>query len=84
MGVNKTIARFFVDRKPPENNTFWEGKLLYIGFGNGYVSIPVFYDILFLEQYRRKNVESRFNSTDIRHVDFHYCVGTFVKAIGVS
>jgi len=47
MGVNKIIARFFVDRKPPENNVFWEGKLLYIGFGNGYVSIPVFYDILF-------------------------------------
>jgi hypothetical protein len=47
MGVNKTIARFFVDRKPPENNSFWKGKLLYIGFGNGYVSIPVFYDILF-------------------------------------
>ncbi len=47
MGVDKTIARFFVDRKPPENNSFWKGKLLYIGFGNGYVSIPVFYDILF-------------------------------------
>jgi hypothetical protein len=46
MGVNKTIGRFFVDRKPPENNSFWKGKLLYIGFGNGYVSIPVFYDIL--------------------------------------
>ena len=47
MGVNKTIARFFVDRKLPENNSFWKGKLLYIGYGNGYVSIPVFYDILF-------------------------------------
>jgi hypothetical protein len=47
MGVNKTIGRFFVDRKLPENNSFWKGRLLYIGFGNGYVSIPVFYDILF-------------------------------------
>jgi hypothetical protein len=46
MGVNKTIARFFVDRKPPLNNSFWKGRLLYVGFGNGYVSIPVFYDIL--------------------------------------
>jgi hypothetical protein len=36
-----------VDRKPPENNSFWKEKLLYIGYGNGYVSIPVFYDILF-------------------------------------
>ena len=47
MGVNQTIGRFFVDRKLPENNSFWKGRLLYIGFGNGYVSIPVFYDILF-------------------------------------
>ena len=47
MGVNKTIGSFFVDRKPPENNSFWKGRLLYISFGNGFVSIPVFYDILF-------------------------------------
>ncbi len=47
MGVNKTIARFFVDRQPPANNSFWNERLLYIGFGNGFVSIPVFYDILF-------------------------------------
>jgi hypothetical protein len=46
MGVNKTIGRFFVDRKPPADNSFWKGKLLYVGFGNGYVSIPVYYDIL--------------------------------------
>src|ERR1700681_4318620 len=46
MGVNKAIGRFFVDRKPPENNSFWKGRLLYVGFGNGFVSIPVFYDIL--------------------------------------
>jgi hypothetical protein len=47
MGANKTIGRFFVDRKPPENNSFWNGRLLYISFGNGFVSIPVYYDILF-------------------------------------
>jgi len=47
MGVNKTIGKFFVDRKPPENNSFWKGRLLYISFGNGFVSIPVYYDILF-------------------------------------
>ena len=47
MGVHKTIGRFFVDRKPPENNSFWKNKFLYVGFGNGYVSIPVFYDILY-------------------------------------
>src|ERR1700712_3502372 len=47
MGVNETIGRFFVDRKPPENNSFWKGRLLYVGLGNGFVSIPVFYDILY-------------------------------------
>jgi len=47
MGVNNQIGRFFVDRRPPENNSFWKGKLLYVGFGNGFVSIPVYYDILF-------------------------------------
>lgn len=47
MGVNQTIGRFFVDRRLPENNSFWKGRLLYIGFGNGYVSIPVYYDILY-------------------------------------
>ena len=47
MGVNSRIGRFFVDRKPPENNSFWKGRLLYVGFGNGFVSIPVYYDILF-------------------------------------
>jgi hypothetical protein len=29
-----------------ENNSFWKGRLLYIGFGNGYVDSR-FYDILF-------------------------------------
>ena len=47
MGVELSIAGFFVDRPVPENNSFWKGKLLYIGFGNGYVSIPVYYDLLF-------------------------------------
>lgn len=47
MGVDQRIGRFFVDRRIPENNSFWKGRLLYIGLGNGFVSIPVFYDILF-------------------------------------
>jgi hypothetical protein len=46
MGVNKTIGRFFVDRKPPENNNYWKKRLLYVSFGNGYLFIPVYYDIL--------------------------------------
>jgi hypothetical protein len=47
MGVDEKIARFFVDRKVPEGNAFWNKRLLYINRGNGYVSIPVYYDILF-------------------------------------
>ena len=47
MGVDRNIARFFVDRKIPADNAFWRKRLLYIGRGNGYVSIPVFYDGLF-------------------------------------
>jgi hypothetical protein len=47
MGVDKRIGRFFVDRKIPEQNSFWKGRLLYIAFGNGYLSIPVYYDLLF-------------------------------------
>jgi len=47
MGVDKRIGRFFVDRKLPQNNSFWKGRLLYVSFGNGFVSIPVYYDILY-------------------------------------
>lgn len=47
MGVDLAIARFFVDRPVPRDNSFWKGKLLYISFGNGYLSIPVYYDLLF-------------------------------------
>ncbi|HTQ29115.1 MAG TPA: hypothetical protein VMI35_13345 [Puia sp.] len=46
LGVDEQLARFFVDRKIPENNIFWKGRLLYVGRGNGYVSIPVYYDLL--------------------------------------
>jgi hypothetical protein len=46
MGVDKRIGRFFVDRRIPEQNSFWKGRLLYVSFGNGYLSIPVYYDLL--------------------------------------
>ena len=47
MGVDEKIARFFVDREVPLNNVFWKKRLLYVGRGNGYISIPVYYDLLF-------------------------------------
>ncbi|PWT74776.1 MAG: hypothetical protein C5B59_10420 [Bacteroidetes bacterium] len=46
MGVDEKIARFFVDRKVPQDNIFWNKRLLYIARGNGYISIPVYYDFL--------------------------------------
>ena len=46
MGVSPEVARFFVDRKVPDDNIFWKGRLLYINRGNGYISIPVYYDLL--------------------------------------
>jgi len=46
MGVDESIARFFVDRKVPADNAFWRKRFLYIGRGNGYISIPVYYDLL--------------------------------------
>ena len=46
MGVDESLARFFVDREVPKDNAFWKGRLLYIGRGNGFVSIPVYYDLL--------------------------------------
>jgi hypothetical protein len=47
MGVDEQIARFFVDRKVPENNFFWKDRLLYVSGGNGFTFIPVYYDLLF-------------------------------------
>jgi hypothetical protein len=47
MGVYKSIGQFFVDRKPPSENKFWEKRLLYIGRGSGFLFMPVYYDILF-------------------------------------
>ena len=47
MGVDEEIARFFVDRKVPLNNSFWEKRYVYIGRANGFISIPVYYDLLY-------------------------------------
>jgi hypothetical protein len=45
--VDRRIGRFFVDRRLPENNSLWKDRLLYISFGNGFLFIPVYYDILY-------------------------------------
>jgi hypothetical protein len=46
MGVDEQLARFFVDRKVPVGNAFWDKRRLYVNRGNGYISIPVYYDLL--------------------------------------
>jgi hypothetical protein len=56
MGVDEAIARFFVDRNVPANNSFWQKRLLYIGRANGYISIPVYYDILYRVGVQRENL----------------------------
>ena len=47
LGVDPDIAAFFVDRKVPENNTYWKGRLLYVAGGTGYLFIPLWFDIQF-------------------------------------
>src|SRR6478752_3405951 len=46
LGVDKRIARFFVDRRVPKENAFWKDKLIYVSSGNGYNIMPLYYDIL--------------------------------------
>ncbi len=47
MGVDEEIARYFVNRKVPAHNSFWQKRFVYIGRANGYISIPVYYDLLY-------------------------------------
>jgi hypothetical protein len=47
MDVDEEIARFFVNRKVPSGNVFWQNRLVYMPRGNGYLSIPVYYDLLY-------------------------------------
>ncbi len=46
-GVDDAIAKFFVDRKPPENNLYWKGKELYLRKEPGWLFIPLIVDLLF-------------------------------------
>ncbi|MGV3766696.1 MAG: hypothetical protein ACO1NW_11255 [Chitinophagaceae bacterium] len=45
--VAPEIAAFYVDRKVPENNLYWKGKLLYLRHNPGYLFIPLFCDVLY-------------------------------------
>jgi hypothetical protein len=78
MGVDETIARFFVDRKVPADNAFWRKRLLYITRGNGYISIPVYYDLLFRIGLPRESL------LEEKHIQFmervmHYAIAVEFK-----
>lgn len=45
-GIDSKIAHFFVDRTPPANNYYWQGKLLYLRPAPGYLFIPLIVDLL--------------------------------------
>lgn len=46
-GIDSEIAAFFVNRKIPEGNSYWKGRLLYISSGTGYLFIPLWFDLQF-------------------------------------
>lgn len=45
-GVDLDIARFFVDRKVPEENTYWKNRTIYIPSAPGYIFIPLYFDLV--------------------------------------
>ncbi len=46
-GIDKDIARFYVDREPPENNLYWKGKELYLRPQPGYIFLPSITDLYY-------------------------------------
>lgn len=46
-GVDPAIAKAFVDRRVPEGNAYWRNRLLYIARGNGYLFMPLVFDLLY-------------------------------------
>ncbi|HOA39379.1 MAG TPA: hypothetical protein PLQ32_04515 [Flavihumibacter sp.] len=45
-GVDPAIAKAFVDRTVPPDNAYWRGRLLYIGRGNGFLFLPLSFDLM--------------------------------------
>jgi len=70
-GVDDEIAVFFVDREPPANNLYWQGKLLYLRPAPGYLFIPLIVDLLYrLKIDRQELLSERFVKImeDIGHI----------------
>jgi hypothetical protein len=45
--IHDTIAKFFVDREPPQGNLYWKDKLLYLRPQPGYLFIPMAVDTFY-------------------------------------
>jgi hypothetical protein len=45
LGVDAEIAAFFVDRAVPKDNVYWQRRHLYVARGNGFLFIPLFFDL---------------------------------------
>ena len=46
-GIDLEIASFYVDRKVPLQNLYWQGRTIYLPGAPGYLFMPIFADILF-------------------------------------
>ncbi len=46
-GVDLEIGKFFVDRRVPANNAYWQKKHLYMNPQPGYVFIPIYTDLAY-------------------------------------
>lgn len=57
-GIDSEIAGFFVDREPPADNLYWQGKLLYLRPAQGYLFIPLIVDLLYKSGLERQQLLS--------------------------
>lgn len=46
-GVDLDIAKFYVDRRVPENNLYWKIRKLYMVPQSGYIFIPIYADLMY-------------------------------------
>lgn len=68
-GLDENIARFFVDREPPLNNLYWQGKLMYLRPSlPGYLFIPLIVDLLYKIGLDKQSLLSEQFVTAMEHI----------------
>jgi hypothetical protein len=70
-GVDKTIAKFFVDREPPKENLYWKDKLLYLRPQPGYIFLPLIVDLFYRSGIPLADLLSEEFITTLEHIG-HY------------